>query len=116
MVYTIFLILDYVMQITKNSFQLAEGSPVAIFSCGLLTNMFTHSACIVLMYSSAAGMKYILFDQTEDANLQNDIGVGHHFRDPMYSALIPVSYTHLTLPTILLVQISVVAVTLKKKT
>eukprot|EP00831_Metopus_contortus_P064112 TRINITY_DN5733_c0_g1_i10.p2 TRINITY_DN5733_c0_g1~~TRINITY_DN5733_c0_g1_i10.p2 ORF type:complete len:136 (+),score=18.90 TRINITY_DN5733_c0_g1_i10:144-551(+) len=36
-----------------------------------------------------------------------------HF--PMYSALIPVSYTHLTLPTILLVQISVVAVSLKKK-
>eukprot|EP00831_Metopus_contortus_P032637 TRINITY_DN26324_c0_g1_i1.p2 TRINITY_DN26324_c0_g1~~TRINITY_DN26324_c0_g1_i1.p2 ORF type:complete len:164 (+),score=38.48 TRINITY_DN26324_c0_g1_i1:24-515(+) len=35
---------------------------------------------------------------------------------PMYSALIPVSYTHLTLPTILLVQISVVAVSLKKKT
>eukprot|EP00831_Metopus_contortus_P025266 TRINITY_DN21816_c0_g1_i5.p1 TRINITY_DN21816_c0_g1~~TRINITY_DN21816_c0_g1_i5.p1 ORF type:complete len:129 (-),score=27.63 TRINITY_DN21816_c0_g1_i5:85-471(-) len=34
---------------------------------------------------------------------------------PMYSALIPVSYTHLTLPTILLVQISVVAVSLKKK-
>eukprot|EP00831_Metopus_contortus_P076451 TRINITY_DN70587_c0_g1_i1.p2 TRINITY_DN70587_c0_g1~~TRINITY_DN70587_c0_g1_i1.p2 ORF type:complete len:149 (-),score=22.51 TRINITY_DN70587_c0_g1_i1:68-514(-) len=33
---------------------------------------------------------------------------------PMYSALIPVSYTHLTLPTILLVQISVVAVSLKK--
>eukprot|EP00831_Metopus_contortus_P022596 TRINITY_DN20371_c0_g1_i1.p3 TRINITY_DN20371_c0_g1~~TRINITY_DN20371_c0_g1_i1.p3 ORF type:complete len:103 (+),score=12.88 TRINITY_DN20371_c0_g1_i1:843-1151(+) len=29
--------------------------------------------------------------------------------------LIPVSYTHLTLPTILLVQISVVAVSLKKK-
>eukprot|EP00831_Metopus_contortus_P038083 TRINITY_DN29985_c0_g1_i2.p3 TRINITY_DN29985_c0_g1~~TRINITY_DN29985_c0_g1_i2.p3 ORF type:complete len:108 (+),score=49.96 TRINITY_DN29985_c0_g1_i2:47-370(+) len=28
----------------------------------------------------------------------------------------PVSYTHLTLPTILLVQISVVAVSLKKKT
>eukprot|EP00831_Metopus_contortus_P000314 TRINITY_DN10117_c0_g1_i6.p1 TRINITY_DN10117_c0_g1~~TRINITY_DN10117_c0_g1_i6.p1 ORF type:complete len:191 (+),score=24.53 TRINITY_DN10117_c0_g1_i6:688-1260(+) len=36
--------------------------------------------------------------------------------NPMYSALIPVSYTHLTLPTILLVQISVVAVSLKKKT
>eukprot|EP00831_Metopus_contortus_P080339 TRINITY_DN8202_c0_g1_i2.p1 TRINITY_DN8202_c0_g1~~TRINITY_DN8202_c0_g1_i2.p1 ORF type:complete len:150 (-),score=9.75 TRINITY_DN8202_c0_g1_i2:49-498(-) len=36
-------------------------------------------------------------------------------RLPMYSALIPVSYTHLTLPTILLVQISVVAVSLKKK-
>eukprot|EP00831_Metopus_contortus_P000238 TRINITY_DN10090_c0_g1_i2.p1 TRINITY_DN10090_c0_g1~~TRINITY_DN10090_c0_g1_i2.p1 ORF type:complete len:101 (+),score=16.43 TRINITY_DN10090_c0_g1_i2:313-615(+) len=35
--------------------------------------------------------------------------------NPMYSALIPVSYTHLTLPTILLVQISVVAVSLKKK-
>eukprot|EP00831_Metopus_contortus_P081240 TRINITY_DN8496_c0_g1_i1.p2 TRINITY_DN8496_c0_g1~~TRINITY_DN8496_c0_g1_i1.p2 ORF type:complete len:121 (-),score=25.01 TRINITY_DN8496_c0_g1_i1:57-419(-) len=34
---------------------------------------------------------------------------------PMYSALIPVSYTHLTLPTILLVQISVVAVSLKNK-
>eukprot|EP00831_Metopus_contortus_P069070 TRINITY_DN61932_c0_g1_i1.p1 TRINITY_DN61932_c0_g1~~TRINITY_DN61932_c0_g1_i1.p1 ORF type:complete len:138 (-),score=12.28 TRINITY_DN61932_c0_g1_i1:45-458(-) len=34
---------------------------------------------------------------------------------PMYSALIPVSYTHLTLPTILLVQISVVVVSLKKK-
>eukprot|EP00831_Metopus_contortus_P041735 TRINITY_DN32800_c0_g1_i1.p1 TRINITY_DN32800_c0_g1~~TRINITY_DN32800_c0_g1_i1.p1 ORF type:complete len:172 (+),score=35.76 TRINITY_DN32800_c0_g1_i1:83-598(+) len=34
---------------------------------------------------------------------------------PMYSALIPVSYTHLTLPTILLVQISVVAGSLKKK-
>eukprot|EP00831_Metopus_contortus_P054880 TRINITY_DN46292_c0_g1_i1.p1 TRINITY_DN46292_c0_g1~~TRINITY_DN46292_c0_g1_i1.p1 ORF type:complete len:124 (-),score=10.69 TRINITY_DN46292_c0_g1_i1:24-395(-) len=33
---------------------------------------------------------------------------------PMYSAL-TVSYTHLTLPTILLVQISVVAVSLKKK-
>eukprot|EP00831_Metopus_contortus_P036686 TRINITY_DN28976_c0_g1_i1.p3 TRINITY_DN28976_c0_g1~~TRINITY_DN28976_c0_g1_i1.p3 ORF type:complete len:116 (-),score=37.13 TRINITY_DN28976_c0_g1_i1:126-473(-) len=30
-------------------------------------------------------------------------------------AYIPVSYTHLTLPTILLVQISVVAVSLKKK-
>eukprot|EP00831_Metopus_contortus_P002148 TRINITY_DN10799_c0_g1_i8.p2 TRINITY_DN10799_c0_g1~~TRINITY_DN10799_c0_g1_i8.p2 ORF type:complete len:137 (+),score=80.24 TRINITY_DN10799_c0_g1_i8:39-449(+) len=29
--------------------------------------------------------------------------------------IIPVSYTHLTLPTILLVQISVVAVSLKKK-
>eukprot|EP00831_Metopus_contortus_P072407 TRINITY_DN6607_c0_g2_i1.p3 TRINITY_DN6607_c0_g2~~TRINITY_DN6607_c0_g2_i1.p3 ORF type:complete len:106 (-),score=6.90 TRINITY_DN6607_c0_g2_i1:52-369(-) len=29
---------------------------------------------------------------------------------------LPVSYTHLTLPTILLVQISVVAVSLKKKT
>eukprot|EP00831_Metopus_contortus_P032366 TRINITY_DN26162_c0_g2_i1.p1 TRINITY_DN26162_c0_g2~~TRINITY_DN26162_c0_g2_i1.p1 ORF type:complete len:103 (+),score=36.48 TRINITY_DN26162_c0_g2_i1:148-456(+) len=29
---------------------------------------------------------------------------------------VPVSYTHLTLPTILLVQISVVAVSLKKKT
>eukprot|EP00831_Metopus_contortus_P016527 TRINITY_DN1694_c0_g1_i5.p1 TRINITY_DN1694_c0_g1~~TRINITY_DN1694_c0_g1_i5.p1 ORF type:complete len:121 (-),score=6.68 TRINITY_DN1694_c0_g1_i5:43-405(-) len=38
-----------------------------------------------------------------------------HFFIPMYSALIPVSYTHLTLPTILLVQISVVAVSLKKK-
>eukprot|EP00831_Metopus_contortus_P063927 TRINITY_DN5677_c0_g1_i3.p4 TRINITY_DN5677_c0_g1~~TRINITY_DN5677_c0_g1_i3.p4 ORF type:complete len:127 (-),score=40.35 TRINITY_DN5677_c0_g1_i3:63-443(-) len=37
------------------------------------------------------------------------------FLIPMYSALIPVSYTHLTLPTILLVQISVVAVSLKKK-
>eukprot|EP00831_Metopus_contortus_P003320 TRINITY_DN11230_c0_g1_i1.p1 TRINITY_DN11230_c0_g1~~TRINITY_DN11230_c0_g1_i1.p1 ORF type:complete len:103 (-),score=20.68 TRINITY_DN11230_c0_g1_i1:31-339(-) len=37
------------------------------------------------------------------------------FYFPMYSALIPVSYTHLTLPTILLVQISVVAVSLKKK-
>eukprot|EP00825_Cyclidium_porcatum_P040254 TRINITY_DN5057_c0_g1_i1.p2 TRINITY_DN5057_c0_g1~~TRINITY_DN5057_c0_g1_i1.p2 ORF type:complete len:109 (-),score=9.25 TRINITY_DN5057_c0_g1_i1:41-367(-) len=34
---------------------------------------------------------------------------------PMYSALIPVSYTHLTLPTICSVQISVVAVSLKKK-
>eukprot|EP00831_Metopus_contortus_P015977 TRINITY_DN16650_c0_g2_i1.p1 TRINITY_DN16650_c0_g2~~TRINITY_DN16650_c0_g2_i1.p1 ORF type:complete len:151 (-),score=17.42 TRINITY_DN16650_c0_g2_i1:76-528(-) len=33
--------------------------------------------------------------------------------NPMYSA--SVSYTHLTLPTILLVQISVVAVSLKKK-
>eukprot|EP00831_Metopus_contortus_P000754 TRINITY_DN10274_c0_g1_i1.p1 TRINITY_DN10274_c0_g1~~TRINITY_DN10274_c0_g1_i1.p1 ORF type:complete len:173 (+),score=41.96 TRINITY_DN10274_c0_g1_i1:33-551(+) len=39
----------------------------------------------------------------------------NHFLYPMYSALIPVSYTHLTLPTILLVQISVVAVSLKKK-
>eukprot|EP00831_Metopus_contortus_P020667 TRINITY_DN19134_c0_g2_i1.p2 TRINITY_DN19134_c0_g2~~TRINITY_DN19134_c0_g2_i1.p2 ORF type:complete len:265 (-),score=41.39 TRINITY_DN19134_c0_g2_i1:36-830(-) len=38
-----------------------------------------------------------------------------NFIIPMYSALIPVSYTHLTLPTILLVQISVVAVSLKKK-
>eukprot|EP00825_Cyclidium_porcatum_P007228 TRINITY_DN13619_c0_g1_i5.p1 TRINITY_DN13619_c0_g1~~TRINITY_DN13619_c0_g1_i5.p1 ORF type:complete len:230 (+),score=15.34 TRINITY_DN13619_c0_g1_i5:80-769(+) len=36
--------------------------------------------------------------------------------NPMYSALIPVSYTHLTLPTICSVQISVVAVSLKKKT
>eukprot|EP00831_Metopus_contortus_P016669 TRINITY_DN17028_c0_g1_i2.p1 TRINITY_DN17028_c0_g1~~TRINITY_DN17028_c0_g1_i2.p1 ORF type:complete len:128 (+),score=23.96 TRINITY_DN17028_c0_g1_i2:275-658(+) len=36
--------------------------------------------------------------------------------DNTYSgAQIPVSYTHLTLPTILLVQISVVAVSLKKK-
>eukprot|EP00825_Cyclidium_porcatum_P011674 TRINITY_DN16006_c0_g1_i1.p3 TRINITY_DN16006_c0_g1~~TRINITY_DN16006_c0_g1_i1.p3 ORF type:complete len:149 (-),score=8.71 TRINITY_DN16006_c0_g1_i1:29-475(-) len=34
---------------------------------------------------------------------------------PMYSALITVSYTHLTLPTICSVQISVVAVSLKKK-
>eukprot|EP00831_Metopus_contortus_P007780 TRINITY_DN12980_c0_g1_i4.p1 TRINITY_DN12980_c0_g1~~TRINITY_DN12980_c0_g1_i4.p1 ORF type:complete len:306 (-),score=44.11 TRINITY_DN12980_c0_g1_i4:2-919(-) len=33
---------------------------------------------------------------------------------PMYSALIPVSYTHLTLPTILLVQIAVVAASFKK--
>eukprot|EP00831_Metopus_contortus_P022137 TRINITY_DN20056_c0_g1_i1.p2 TRINITY_DN20056_c0_g1~~TRINITY_DN20056_c0_g1_i1.p2 ORF type:complete len:133 (-),score=28.51 TRINITY_DN20056_c0_g1_i1:33-431(-) len=33
--------------------------------------------------------------------------------DPHYTT--PVSYTHLTLPTILLVQISVVAVSLKKK-
>eukprot|EP00831_Metopus_contortus_P003553 TRINITY_DN11314_c0_g1_i1.p1 TRINITY_DN11314_c0_g1~~TRINITY_DN11314_c0_g1_i1.p1 ORF type:complete len:136 (-),score=37.70 TRINITY_DN11314_c0_g1_i1:90-497(-) len=31
------------------------------------------------------------------------------------SGVVPVSYTHLTLPTILLVQISVVAVSLKKK-
>eukprot|EP00831_Metopus_contortus_P000653 TRINITY_DN10238_c0_g1_i3.p2 TRINITY_DN10238_c0_g1~~TRINITY_DN10238_c0_g1_i3.p2 ORF type:complete len:118 (-),score=47.57 TRINITY_DN10238_c0_g1_i3:48-401(-) len=31
------------------------------------------------------------------------------------TSFIPVSYTHLTLPTILLVQISVVAVSLKKK-
>eukprot|EP00831_Metopus_contortus_P049850 TRINITY_DN41484_c0_g1_i1.p1 TRINITY_DN41484_c0_g1~~TRINITY_DN41484_c0_g1_i1.p1 ORF type:complete len:133 (+),score=31.45 TRINITY_DN41484_c0_g1_i1:57-455(+) len=37
-----------------------------------------------------------------------------HFLSPMYSAL-TVSYTHLTLPRILLVQISVVAVSLKKK-
>eukprot|EP00825_Cyclidium_porcatum_P047965 TRINITY_DN7908_c0_g1_i2.p2 TRINITY_DN7908_c0_g1~~TRINITY_DN7908_c0_g1_i2.p2 ORF type:complete len:135 (-),score=18.57 TRINITY_DN7908_c0_g1_i2:33-437(-) len=37
------------------------------------------------------------------------------YAPPMYSALIPVSYTHLTLPTICSVQISVVAVSLKKK-
>eukprot|EP00831_Metopus_contortus_P025310 TRINITY_DN21848_c0_g1_i1.p2 TRINITY_DN21848_c0_g1~~TRINITY_DN21848_c0_g1_i1.p2 ORF type:complete len:106 (-),score=23.41 TRINITY_DN21848_c0_g1_i1:22-339(-) len=40
------------------------------------------------------------------------------FRNGMTIALLwkgPVSYTHLTLPTILLVQISVVAVSLKKK-
>eukprot|EP00831_Metopus_contortus_P033687 TRINITY_DN26968_c0_g1_i5.p1 TRINITY_DN26968_c0_g1~~TRINITY_DN26968_c0_g1_i5.p1 ORF type:complete len:200 (-),score=43.09 TRINITY_DN26968_c0_g1_i5:88-687(-) len=36
-------------------------------------------------------------------------------RDNSYNYLRPVSYTHLTLPTILLVQISVVAVSLKKK-
>eukprot|EP00831_Metopus_contortus_P006387 TRINITY_DN12433_c0_g1_i1.p1 TRINITY_DN12433_c0_g1~~TRINITY_DN12433_c0_g1_i1.p1 ORF type:complete len:169 (-),score=4.49 TRINITY_DN12433_c0_g1_i1:55-561(-) len=38
--------------------------------------------------------------------------------DPLYASsrrIRPVSYTHLTLPTILLVQISVVAVSLKKK-
>eukprot|EP00831_Metopus_contortus_P005147 TRINITY_DN11935_c0_g1_i2.p2 TRINITY_DN11935_c0_g1~~TRINITY_DN11935_c0_g1_i2.p2 ORF type:complete len:137 (+),score=25.72 TRINITY_DN11935_c0_g1_i2:57-467(+) len=34
----------------------------------------------------------------------------------IHSCISPVSYTHLTLPTILLVQISVVAVSLKKKT
>eukprot|EP00825_Cyclidium_porcatum_P023938 TRINITY_DN2650_c0_g1_i5.p2 TRINITY_DN2650_c0_g1~~TRINITY_DN2650_c0_g1_i5.p2 ORF type:complete len:119 (-),score=17.23 TRINITY_DN2650_c0_g1_i5:113-469(-) len=39
----------------------------------------------------------------------------YNYVHPMYSALIPVSYTHLTLPTICSVQISVVAVSLKKK-
>eukprot|EP00831_Metopus_contortus_P070599 TRINITY_DN6428_c0_g1_i1.p1 TRINITY_DN6428_c0_g1~~TRINITY_DN6428_c0_g1_i1.p1 ORF type:complete len:186 (-),score=20.05 TRINITY_DN6428_c0_g1_i1:63-620(-) len=44
----------------------------------------------------------------------------HHLQHTAFDAIlnssyIPVSYTHLTLPTILLVQISVVAVSLKKK-
>eukprot|EP00831_Metopus_contortus_P003810 TRINITY_DN1139_c0_g1_i7.p5 TRINITY_DN1139_c0_g1~~TRINITY_DN1139_c0_g1_i7.p5 ORF type:complete len:119 (+),score=17.80 TRINITY_DN1139_c0_g1_i7:636-992(+) len=55
---------------------------------------------------------------TSDSDLPNIPGqhnVTLFFLYPMYSALIPVSYTHLTLPTILLVQISVVAVSLKKK-
>eukprot|EP00831_Metopus_contortus_P029534 TRINITY_DN24283_c0_g1_i1.p2 TRINITY_DN24283_c0_g1~~TRINITY_DN24283_c0_g1_i1.p2 ORF type:complete len:108 (+),score=46.69 TRINITY_DN24283_c0_g1_i1:160-483(+) len=39
----------------------------------------------------------------------------HCKKDNPDEAKLPVSYTHLTLPTILLVQISVVAVSLKKK-
>eukprot|EP00831_Metopus_contortus_P078924 TRINITY_DN7742_c0_g1_i1.p1 TRINITY_DN7742_c0_g1~~TRINITY_DN7742_c0_g1_i1.p1 ORF type:complete len:220 (-),score=59.12 TRINITY_DN7742_c0_g1_i1:28-687(-) len=46
------------------------------------------------------------------AKAQNE-GCGCKLLQPLSS--IPVSYTHLTLPTILLVQISVVAVSLKKK-
>eukprot|EP00831_Metopus_contortus_P047686 TRINITY_DN38571_c0_g1_i2.p2 TRINITY_DN38571_c0_g1~~TRINITY_DN38571_c0_g1_i2.p2 ORF type:complete len:126 (+),score=42.10 TRINITY_DN38571_c0_g1_i2:114-491(+) len=41
--------------------------------------------------------------------------VDNNFASPTKYFLAPVSYTHLTLPTILLVQISVVAVSLKKK-
>eukprot|EP00825_Cyclidium_porcatum_P017732 TRINITY_DN20395_c0_g1_i1.p2 TRINITY_DN20395_c0_g1~~TRINITY_DN20395_c0_g1_i1.p2 ORF type:complete len:147 (-),score=8.32 TRINITY_DN20395_c0_g1_i1:64-504(-) len=49
--------------------------------------------------------------QTGDVAIRTDTN-----ENPMYSALIPVSYTHLTLPTICSVQISVVAGSLKKKT
>eukprot|EP00825_Cyclidium_porcatum_P005061 TRINITY_DN12415_c0_g1_i2.p5 TRINITY_DN12415_c0_g1~~TRINITY_DN12415_c0_g1_i2.p5 ORF type:complete len:146 (-),score=17.90 TRINITY_DN12415_c0_g1_i2:43-480(-) len=58
----------------------------------------------------------------EGWNSPNDMGdtpeikkIQEDYIQPMYSALIPVSYTHLTLPTICSVQISVVAVSLKKK-
>eukprot|EP00831_Metopus_contortus_P024602 TRINITY_DN21419_c0_g1_i1.p3 TRINITY_DN21419_c0_g1~~TRINITY_DN21419_c0_g1_i1.p3 ORF type:complete len:163 (+),score=22.40 TRINITY_DN21419_c0_g1_i1:331-819(+) len=56
-------------------------------------------------------LRSIVFKVHDIERLINDKENQH----PMYSALIPVSYTHLTLPTILLVQISVVAVSLKKK-
>eukprot|EP00825_Cyclidium_porcatum_P042408 TRINITY_DN5799_c0_g1_i2.p2 TRINITY_DN5799_c0_g1~~TRINITY_DN5799_c0_g1_i2.p2 ORF type:complete len:176 (+),score=4.21 TRINITY_DN5799_c0_g1_i2:295-822(+) len=58
----------------------------------------------------------VVYDDISIPMFVNGAEAKQQFRDyPMYSALIPVSYTHLTLPTICSVQISVVAVSLKKK-
>eukprot|EP00831_Metopus_contortus_P082632 TRINITY_DN897_c0_g2_i5.p2 TRINITY_DN897_c0_g2~~TRINITY_DN897_c0_g2_i5.p2 ORF type:complete len:126 (-),score=46.06 TRINITY_DN897_c0_g2_i5:15-392(-) len=44
-----------------------------------------------------------------------ETGINAEYMGRVFFSFQPVSYTHLTLPTILLVQISVVAVSLKKK-
>eukprot|EP00831_Metopus_contortus_P010974 TRINITY_DN14318_c0_g1_i1.p4 TRINITY_DN14318_c0_g1~~TRINITY_DN14318_c0_g1_i1.p4 ORF type:complete len:105 (+),score=27.23 TRINITY_DN14318_c0_g1_i1:157-471(+) len=70
--------------------------------------------------------RYILSALEKNTSLKN-LNLAHNYlgatrwnysllKNPRLESLDPVSYTHLTLPTILLVQISVVAASLKKKT
>eukprot|EP00831_Metopus_contortus_P009510 TRINITY_DN13661_c0_g2_i1.p2 TRINITY_DN13661_c0_g2~~TRINITY_DN13661_c0_g2_i1.p2 ORF type:complete len:152 (-),score=29.32 TRINITY_DN13661_c0_g2_i1:5-460(-) len=82
-----------------------------IFHCDCLNNEAL--SVRVAPYSWIVGQ--IHFSERIGATLPFQGVCIHRSKFPMYSALIPVSYTHLTLPTILLVQISVVAVSLKKK-
>eukprot|EP00825_Cyclidium_porcatum_P023748 TRINITY_DN2633_c0_g1_i1.p3 TRINITY_DN2633_c0_g1~~TRINITY_DN2633_c0_g1_i1.p3 ORF type:complete len:119 (-),score=22.62 TRINITY_DN2633_c0_g1_i1:63-419(-) len=69
-------------------------------------------------YTIQEGQQMRLFSERYGYTHPSDVIIREQITpeiQPMYSALIPVSYTHLTLPTICSVQISVVAVSLKKK-
>eukprot|EP00831_Metopus_contortus_P048633 TRINITY_DN39776_c0_g1_i1.p1 TRINITY_DN39776_c0_g1~~TRINITY_DN39776_c0_g1_i1.p1 ORF type:complete len:124 (+),score=11.69 TRINITY_DN39776_c0_g1_i1:192-563(+) len=88
------------------------GKKIQIMHYRVMIN-FPHIDCNFKSTISLYIQNYFVFQNTTRSQHFStlDLVLGK----PMYSALIPVSYTHLTLPTILLVQISVVAVSLKKK-
>eukprot|EP00825_Cyclidium_porcatum_P037254 TRINITY_DN4077_c0_g1_i1.p1 TRINITY_DN4077_c0_g1~~TRINITY_DN4077_c0_g1_i1.p1 ORF type:complete len:533 (-),score=32.26 TRINITY_DN4077_c0_g1_i1:36-1634(-) len=84
---------------------------VGIFSTASQLNQ----AIIPATNTSVSNTYQIIDPEVENGHTYYYWLQGVEFNNTMYSALIPVSYTHLTLPTICSVQISVVAVSLKKK-
>eukprot|EP00825_Cyclidium_porcatum_P019132 TRINITY_DN21722_c0_g1_i1.p1 TRINITY_DN21722_c0_g1~~TRINITY_DN21722_c0_g1_i1.p1 ORF type:complete len:147 (-),score=12.19 TRINITY_DN21722_c0_g1_i1:25-465(-) len=81
---------------------------LSYYDTSLVVFVFVFS--ILLLIGSLAGTFLLSPSVPRQAERQGAEG-----EEAMYSALIPVSYTHLTLPTICSVQISVGAVSLKKK-
>eukprot|EP00825_Cyclidium_porcatum_P044507 TRINITY_DN6550_c0_g1_i4.p5 TRINITY_DN6550_c0_g1~~TRINITY_DN6550_c0_g1_i4.p5 ORF type:complete len:135 (-),score=5.67 TRINITY_DN6550_c0_g1_i4:55-459(-) len=102
-------------QTVERASMIGASSPASFSAAASPVSPATYlSALVPVLASASPCCQRMKFGAKSKRRIETTCEI-RRFRSSMYSALIPVSYTHLTLPTICSVQISVVAVSLKKK-